>query len=95
VRCRFAEIERFRQSGPARGTEPIAAFAEMGKRLNSIYHAIYKTTDRTLLNDLEAPCRELPHAVPATLQEPAQEGRSSIGMAIIIAGLLTYEIIHG
>jgi hypothetical protein len=30
-------------------------------RLNFIYHAIYKTTDRMLLSDLEAPCRELPH----------------------------------
>jgi hypothetical protein len=29
-------------------------------RLNFIYHAIYKTTDRTLLSDLEAACRELP-----------------------------------
>jgi len=64
-------------------------------RLNFIHHVIYKTTDRTLPSDLEAQYRELPHAVPATLQQPAQAGESSIGMAIIIAGVLAYEIIHG
>jgi hypothetical protein len=51
VRCRFAEIERFGQSGPAQGTQPITAFAEMGKRLNSIHEREWSELSTQLERD--------------------------------------------